>query len=125
MKSILINSETQEVKEVTLENVLTDTYNAIANGCDMVQIGEYINDQDTLMVDEEGYFKEGLKGFFYGDSFFYGNAVVWGCDYETGESIDCKASIEEVTKLVRFVDVRQSAIIRERILNQPTFMYFG
>ena len=44
MKSILINSETQEVKEVTLENVLTDSYNAIGNECGMVQIGEYIND---------------------------------------------------------------------------------
>jgi hypothetical protein len=125
MKSILINSETQEVKEVTLENVLTDSYNAIGNECGMVQIGDYINDCDTLMVDEEGYFKQGLKGFFYGDNFYYGNAVIWGCDYETGESIDCKCSVEEISGLVRFVDERNAEIIRERILNQPTFMYFG
>ena len=125
MKSILINSETQEVKEVTLENVLTDSYNAIGNDCGMVQIGDYINDCDTLMVDEEGYFKQGLKGFFYGDNFFYGNAVIWGCDYETGESIDCKTSVEEIRNLVRFVDQRNAQLIRERILNQPSVMYFG
>jgi len=119
MKSILINSETREVKEVTLADVLKDSYAHIGNNCSMVQTGEYINQSNSLMVDEEGYFKQGLCGFFYGDNFYYGNAVVWGINRENGDNKDCSVSVERVLSQVKWIEPNIANSIRERIMNQP------
>ncbi len=123
MKSIVINSQNREVKEVTLADVLKDTYAHI--GCSMVETGEYINATDALMIDEEGYFNEGLCGFFFGDKFYYGNAVVWGTNPEDGDNADCSVSVEYVLAQVEWVDMHKASLIRERVMNRPfTFVAY-
>lgn len=123
MKSIVINSQTREVKEVTLTDVLKDTYTHI--GCSMVETGEYINQTDALMIDEEGYFNEGLCGFFYGGKFYYGNAVIWGMNPEDGDNADCSVSVEDVVAQVEWVDMHKASLIRERVMNRPfTFIAY-
>lgn len=124
MKSILINSQTREVKEVTLADILKDSYELIGNNCSMVETGEYINHTDALMIDEEGYFKEGLCGFFYNARFYYGNAVVWGMNPEDGENADCVVSVEDVLSKVQWMDANRANKIRERVINSPyTFTF--
>jgi hypothetical protein len=123
MKSILINSQTREVKEVTLADVLKDSYALI--GCSMVETGEYINATDALMIDEEGYFNEGLCGFLYGENFYYGNAVIWGTNPEDGDNADCSVNVEDVLAQVEWVDMHKASLIRERVMNRPfTFVAY-
>ncbi len=123
MKSILINSQNREVKEVTLANVLQDSYALI--GCSMVETGEYINQTDAIMIDEEGYFNEGLCGFFYGENFYYGNAVIWGMNPEDGDNADCSVSVEDILAQIEWVDTHKASVIRERVMNRPfTFISY-
>jgi hypothetical protein len=125
MKSILINSETLEVKEVTLANTLRDTYDLIGANCSLVETGEYISKSDALMINEEGYFNEGLCGFFYGENFYYGNAVVWGMNLKNGDNADCAVSVENVASKIQWVDAEIASRIRERVMNRPfTFQSF-
>lgn len=123
MKSILINSQTREVKEVTLADVLKDSYALI--GCSMVETGEYINQNDALMIDEEGYFKQGQCGFFYGENFYYGNAVIWGTNPEDGDNADCSVTAEQVLASIYWVDAQKANMVRERVMSRPfTFTSF-
>jgi hypothetical protein len=123
MKSILINSQTREVKEVTLADVLKDSYALI--GCSMVETGEYINQNDALMIDEEGYFKQGQCGFFYGENFYYGNAVIWGTNPEDGDNADCSVTAEQVLASIYWVDAHKASIVRDRVLSRPfTFVAY-
>jgi hypothetical protein len=123
MKSILINSQTHEVKEVTLSDVLKDSYALI--GCSMVETGEYINQNDALMIDEEGYFKQGQCGFFFGENFYYGNAVIWGTNPEDGDNADCSVTAEQVLASIYWVDAHIASLIRERAVNRPfTFVAY-
>ena len=122
VKAIFINSDKKEITEVNLskKNTLRETYDLISNGCSLVQTGAYLNGNDSMMVDEEGYFKEGLSGFYLrGIGYFYGNAVVWGCDDE-GDSANCETEIEYIVNNVAWVDSNKSAYIRENVLDQPT-----
>lgn len=119
MKSILINSETREVKEVTLTDTLKDSYALIGNNCSLVETGEYITRTNSLMIDEEGFFKQGLCGFFYGENFYYGNAVVWGMNPNNGDNADCSVSVEDITSKITWLDANVAESIRERIANRP------
>ena len=123
-KAIFINADTREITEVGFNgSVLQETYKLIGNDCSLVQTGAYFTGNDSLMVDEEGYFKEGLDGFYIHDKgFFYGNAVVWGCD-EEGESADCKTSIQEIKANIIWVDRVKCAPIREKVLNNPSQIF--
>ena len=125
MKSILINAQEQTITEINLlkENYLKDTYEAIGCDCSTVETGVYINESEAIMIDEEGYFKENLRGFTYDGRFFYGNAVVWNCDQE-GIAMPCESTIESIAALVTWVDRRKAENIRESVLNNPTIIYY-
>jgi hypothetical protein len=125
MKSILINAQTEELSEINLNkpSVLEQTYKAIGNDCEIVQTACYLTDTEVIVVDEEGYFKENLKGFYIENvGFFYGNGVVWNCD-ENGESTDCETSIEDLKSKITWVDETTSQHIRLRILENPMFTF--
>lgn len=124
VKVIFINASTREIKEVNLEgSVLKETYKLIGNDCSLVQTGAYFTGNDALMVDEEGYFKEGLDGFCIRDKgVFYGNAVIWGCD-EEGESADCETSIQDIESNIIWIEKDLIAPVRETILNTPSQIF--
>ena len=116
-KAIFIDVENQSVKEIELEKgkSLQMSYDYI--GCSLVEQALYLNEQnDAIIVDEEGYFREGLCGFYY-DSiyFYYGNGIIWGVD-EEGELADVKISLEEVKNKISFVSREDSAVQRENRL---------
>ena len=125
VKVIFINAQEKQVTEVMLpkEKVLRETYKLIGNDCSLVQTGAYFTGNDALMVDEEGYFKEGLEGVFInGKGFFYGNAVIWGCD-EEGEAADCETLMQDVLPDIVWIDKMRSDVIRQRVMGGER-MYF-
>jgi len=124
VKVIFINASKREITEVNLgASALKETYQLIGNDCSLVQTGAYCVGNDALMVDEEGYFKEGLEGFYIiGKGFFYGNAVIWGCD-EEGDISDCETTIEEIASEMVWVDQSKCASIRESVINGKSMFF--
>jgi hypothetical protein len=126
IKAIFINAQAREITEVMIpkDEMLRATYDLIGNDCSLVQTGAYFTGNDTLMIDEEGYFKEGLEGFFIeGSGFFYGNAVIWGAD-EEGDGADCETSVDTFKSSVIWIDKDKSAMVREDVLSKPTIISY-
>lgn len=116
MKSIFINAQNREVKEVAIgSNVLQETYDLIGNGCTYVESALYLRGNDALVVDEEGLYKQDLCGFFLFGNFYYGNGVVWGCDNE-GNNADCETSVQDVTSGVKWVSIEEATRIKNSLL---------
>ena len=124
-KAIFIDAHAQKITEILLstQNTLKEVYSTIGNNCDIIEMGCYLKGNDGLMVDGEGYFKEGLCGFYIFDvGFFYGNGLIMGAD-ELGELDDFKTNFYDVKKMVTFIDKDDSAIIRDKVLNNPQFLW--
>lgn len=123
-KAIFIDVENQSVTGIELRRgaSLQMSYDLI--GCSLVEQAIYLNDKlDAIIVDEEGYFKEGLAGFYYDDCYYYyGNAIIWGVDSE-GELADVHISLDEVKNKVTFVNKQDSALLREKRLSGLGFYF--
>jgi len=109
MKAILINSIERTVTELTLDgraNMLQQWYKAM--NVELVQVGHYINEHDSVLVDEEGLLKQPEHFFEYDGAHqpFAGNGLVVGVD-EEGETVGCDISLEEVTAKVTFKHLSQ------------------
>jgi len=106
MRAILINVTDETVRNVEIDNnnVLKDWYKKL--GCQMVQVGHYFNEKDSIMVDEEGLFTMNDDSKFFsvegGHQPFIGNGLVVGVNPMTGESTDVHISCEEVRAKVKF-----------------------
>lgn len=100
IKGILIDSESNTVKEVEFENSLTSYYDMI--DCECVTTVLYDNRHDVIL-DDEGLLKSPIKGFFEisGVGEFAGNGVIvsFNADGEWGAH---KLNVEEVKKRVKF-----------------------
>jgi len=118
-KAIFINAETREIVSVNLKDSLKETYQML--NCNLVEGALYLDKNDLLVVDEEGYFTAGRSGFYFQDMFFYGNGMIWGAD-EDGDTDDFKSDIDYITSQITWVDADMSAIIRERQLNRPAMV---
>jgi hypothetical protein len=102
MKAILIdvNSENVRMVEVDDKDVLRSWYRHI--GCSMVE-PVYINEHDSIMVDEEGLLTmdNNTKFFSYNEDFYCGNGLVVGVDRK-GNSVDPCITVDEVRARVKF-----------------------
>ena len=87
VKAIKIDVASQKVYEVEVEsNGLQGMYDAIGNGCDIVQIGMTFAPSrnqrygDSMWVDEEGLYRPIIGGFKLGgiEHPFCGNALIFG-----------------------------------------------
>lgn len=104
MRAIFIDSVNREVKEVDLDpnsNILEQWYDILK--VDMVEVGCYLSEKDSIMVDEEGLLKNTKEFFIYNGAHqpFAGNGLIVGVDSE-GETISCEISLEEVERNTRF-----------------------
>ena len=106
MKAILIDSENKTVTEVTIdenaEDILEQWYKHI--GCDLVEVAHDISEHDSILVDEEGLFKNPNNFFSYtgANQQFAGNGLIVGRN-EDGETVDCQIKLEEATLNVLFL----------------------
>lgn len=98
-KAYKINSEARRIDEVEVGDY-RDIQHAI--GCDRFDVAAYLDDNDALYVDDEGYLNPHVKtGFFYCQQFFAGNGLLVGAD-EEGESADVKISELLVAQSINF-----------------------
>lgn len=111
MKSILIDVNNSEVKEVEIndKNVLLEWYKTI--GCSLVTTGCYINEHDdAIMVDDEGLLNIGKDTRFFtyegAHQPFAGNGLVVGTS-DRGKTIAPQITIEEVRSKVKFYSLNE------------------
>lgn len=115
MKAILIDSKNKTVTEVEItegrgKSVLDQWYEMI--GCRIVEVATYINDTDSILVDEEGL----IKGDLNNDTAFFtfegypqplkGNGLITGVN-EDGDSISPIVSVANVKNKVTFYSMKE------------------
>lgn len=105
MKAMLINTENRTVTNVEI-NDYKEIYELIGNGCHRFsRCPDELENGDVLYCDDDGLFNE-IKGGMMMDNWHFpivGNVVVQGTDFETGDSIDCKTTVEELQPLITWV----------------------
>ena len=116
VKALKINAANKTIVEVEKGEGIQDIYKHV--GCqsfEVVPIG-YPDEVASIYVDEEALCKEayidedgvkhGMHGFHVENwpHLVIGNGLVMGFDPETGDSGDCPLSIEELQKVITFVE---------------------
>ena len=108
MKAIQINSENKTVSQVNITTDFNSIYPAIGNECTSFECVTNYKNGDGLYVDEEALLKlNDAKGAFTIEGFqgiLIGNGVVIGHNKD-GNTVDCKTTVEEIQKKVKFVDI--------------------
>lgn len=102
MKAYKIDANNNRISEVEIED-----YKDIQKhgGFEIFTTGAWLDDGDTIYVDDEGALKGDTRGFYFDGQSMYGNGVVCGGDDNTGDSRAVRASIEDITKRVEFLPV--------------------
>jgi len=102
MKGILINSKNETITEVEVGDYKTISGFIECEFLDVVSIGEnedvYVDDEGLLNLDRD-------SKFFMINTYpqpLAGNGLILGFDFETGNSLDTKLTVDEVKKMVRF-----------------------
>lgn len=110
MKAILIDAVNRQVREVELpdpsngyKTVNAAIYELLGEGTELMEGAvRFVDSNDIIFVDEEGFFNRKVGGFsFDGSHTFMGNGLVCGGDDEGGTASP-KISVEEVKSKVRF-----------------------
>lgn len=111
MRAILIDVEKQIIIEVWQDG-LEDMQRMVGG---RIELGHRFYDgeveRNTLFVDEEGLLKNIVKGFVLIDDAydveggikFTGNGLICGFDENTGKTLDCTLSIDELANNITFV----------------------
>jgi len=111
-KAILINSQEKTITEVEVGEGIQDFYKHLdCRTFDVVSLEKnvscYIDDEGLLKnayIDEEGV-KHNMHGLSFAQgSVIMGNGLILGFNPETGDSTDSPLTIEQVEKLVTFVE---------------------
>lgn len=108
MKAILIDSFTQEVKQVEYNGDFNQINQLIGSEC--FCIGSYFENGDVVFVDDEGLLKDPTH-FFVTSTYpnpLAGRGLVVGTGKQ-GESKGCESTVEEIKKSIRFEDINTVA----------------
>jgi hypothetical protein len=98
LKGILIDPFTCTIQERTVTTDYRDIYKQIDARCfDIARLDH----GDAIYVDDEGMFADNQAFWTIGQITLAGKGFVLGSDDE-GESVDCKITVEELSKLVIF-----------------------
>jgi hypothetical protein len=105
IRAIRINVKESKVEEIFLDPKDSRTIQKAVE-CDLMTACYYRANNDCLFVDDEGLLTSEPLGCFVikeFDQFLSGHGVLVGID-EDGDSADCKSTVEEIEKIVKFVD---------------------
>lgn len=105
MRAILIDPFKKTVLELNLDasqNMLDQWYKVL--DASPVEVAHYIDDHDSILVDEEGLLKPCDHFFTYQGAHqpFAGRGLVVGCDND-GNTVSCTTPVEDVLDSVRFL----------------------
>jgi hypothetical protein len=95
MKAIFINAKEQTVSYVENKGQLEDLY--LILGVNMVEIGKYYPNGDTLWVDEEGLLNGTDFGFQLDGIDYVGNGLIYGTNRMNPELND--SAVTDIKKL--------------------------
>tara|TARA_R100000951_G_C2632977_1_gene178332 strand:- start:1121 stop:1495 length:375 start_codon:yes stop_codon:yes gene_type:complete len=109
VKSIFIDSENQEVSEVSIDMTNLDELCSLLK-CNIVEIAWHSSDNKNLLfVDDEGLLKNTDKSqvfFSFKNAYspiIAGNGVIVGQDVDDLEEISTTMSVEEIKNMVKFL----------------------
>jgi hypothetical protein len=105
MKAFLIDSLNEKIVPIELDEqkeLLPQYYSFIGNYCSCIESPYQFNDNEILLVDEEGLFNGAKKGFKYPDWHYpiVGNGIIVGVDNETGDSISTTSDVEAFSNII-------------------------
>ena len=109
MKVITINPETKTIEERIVSGSL-ESYQKLVGG--LIQRGWELSATDELYVNEEGLFGDMTYWFHVKDAHqpFVGNGFIVGINHKTGDFTDTTMTVDEVKKLVIFMDKKSGTI---------------
>jgi len=109
MKAIFINAKERTVKEVNINNDISEMKRLIE--CSCFTVGHEFDNGDAVYIDDEGLYHP-TDFFELGDACqpFAGNGLVVGY----GDGSDCKTSIEDIKDDIMWFDVA-TLLLRQRI----------
>jgi hypothetical protein len=114
MKALLIDSILQTIVaiDVPKRNHLHEIYKAL--DCSTITAPVTFPNGDTLYCDDEYWLTQHdqLAGFMYPQWAYpiCGKSLIIGCD-EDGDDVDCKSTIEEITKDIIWMDHDQIKLL--------------
>ena len=115
-KCILIDVENETIEEVIIGEGIQPIYDVLK--CELFEC-VYIDDVNSIYVDEEGLLKLTMDTKFFsiegGYQPYAGNGLIMGTDFNTGESIDTTLTLEEVKSKVKFHTYWE---VRQMMINQ-------
>jgi len=105
-KAIKIDVENKTITEVLIDNGIDAIYKEIGNGCTIFCCPYEFPNNDAIYSDDDILMRiDDIKGGFMFKEWHYpliNNAIILGTD-EEGDSVDCKTSINDLSKLI-FLD---------------------
>lgn len=105
MKAILIDVVNRNVREVELPKEDNQAiYDLLGEDTTLMQVAIHMDNEDVIMVDEEGFFNRKSGVFEYAGAhqpYFMGNGLVIGGNDQGGQE-DVKTKLEEIRAKVRF-----------------------
>lgn len=106
MKAILIDSTNRKLTPIDLDenkdSLLEEYFELIGNGCQCIDAPYQFNDNEMLLVDDEGVFSNAKSGFKFPDWHYpvVGNGIIVGVDNETGDSTSITSPIEAFNNII-------------------------
>jgi hypothetical protein len=118
-KALKINSLEKKIEIIEI-NHYKEIYNHIGNNCQLFACPITFDNNDGLLIDDERLYHEFEAGFIMDDWAYpvVGNAVIQGCD-EDGETCDVKTTVEELTKLIKWVSKEDCEKWQQKAIDQP------
>ena len=104
MKAVLINVKDRTVTDVEIKGKVLNQWYKLLN-CHLVTIGTYLDDHDSIMVDDEGLFGLDSESMFFtfkgAHQPFAGNGLIVGVDDE-GNSVSPNVTANDVRSKIKF-----------------------
>jgi len=101
VKGIWINVETGDIAEVEIEGPTLPVMQKCVGG--LIEQALTFDNWDTLFVNEEALLTSKPSNWQWWKDrkrIFKGNGIIVGLDIETGETVSCKLTKDEVTEMV-------------------------
>lgn len=106
-RAIKIDLEKQDVYYIDRPIGLDAIYEAIGNGCSMMEVATYVG-RDAIYVDEEILYRESdIRGGWAFPDFaqvIMNNGIIVGST-DDGEDADCTVTVDEIKSIIKFYRV--------------------
>jgi hypothetical protein len=105
MRAILIDPIERKVTEIEIEGKDYREFYPIL-GCELYSAGLRFDNEDMMLIDDEGLFKNPDRFFVLAEDYprpIAGRAIIVGTD-DSGDTAPCQLTLEHIAKQVQWVD---------------------